>query len=63
MVSKKILVLGSGMVAKPCVDYLLRDPRNSVTIGMVFRLSSLRFEPRPVCGGYIADRPSVPYDI
>ncbi|KAF6837489.1 saccharopine dehydrogenase [Colletotrichum plurivorum] len=32
MAPKKILVLGSGMVAKPCVDYLLRDPGNSVTI-------------------------------
>ncbi|KAF6806409.1 saccharopine dehydrogenase [Colletotrichum musicola] len=32
MVPKKILVLGSGMVAKPCVDYLLRDAGNCVTI-------------------------------
>ncbi|KAF6795457.1 saccharopine dehydrogenase [Colletotrichum sojae] len=32
MAPKKILVLGSGMVVKPCVDYLLRDPGNSVTI-------------------------------
>ncbi|UPK90689.1 hypothetical protein LCI18_001624 [Fusarium solani-melongenae] len=29
---KRILVLGSGMVAKPCVDYLLRDEKNSLTI-------------------------------
>lgn len=29
----KILVLGSGMVARPCVEYLLRDPNNIVTIG------------------------------
>ncbi|KAH6971547.1 saccharopine dehydrogenase [Ilyonectria sp. MPI-CAGE-AT-0026] len=31
--AKKILVLGSGMVAKPCVDYLLRDADNLLTIG------------------------------
>ena len=33
MEGKKILVLGSGMVAKPCVDYLLRSEYNSLTIG------------------------------
>lgn len=33
MTGNKILVLGSGMVAKPCVDYLLRDNKNSLTIG------------------------------
>ncbi|KAF4341307.1 saccharopine dehydrogenase [Fusarium beomiforme] len=32
MTEKKILVLGSGMVAKPCVDYLLRDKNNILTI-------------------------------
>ncbi|GKT45065.1 saccharopine dehydrogenase [NADP(+), L-glutamate-forming] [Colletotrichum spaethianum] len=32
MVDKKILVLGSGLVAKPCVDYLLRNERNKLTI-------------------------------
>ncbi|KAJ3530605.1 hypothetical protein NM208_g9252 [Fusarium decemcellulare] len=32
MPQKKILVLGSGMVAKPCVDYLLRDPNNFLTV-------------------------------
>ncbi|PKI83458.1 hypothetical protein MVES_002408 [Malassezia vespertilionis] len=30
---KKILVLGSGYVAGPCVQYLLRHPEYSVTIG------------------------------
>ncbi|RYP66812.1 hypothetical protein DL771_007610 [Monosporascus sp. 5C6A] len=30
--TKKILVLGSGMVSKPCVDYLLRNPGNELTI-------------------------------
>lgn len=29
----KILVLGSGMVGGPCVAYLLRSPRNKLTIG------------------------------
>lgn len=32
MAVTKILVLGSGMVARPCVEYLLRDPKNNVTI-------------------------------
>lgn len=29
----KILVLGSGMVARPCVEYLVRNSKNEVTIG------------------------------
>ncbi|EWY91489.1 hypothetical protein FOYG_08575 [Fusarium oxysporum NRRL 32931] len=33
MPEKKILALGSDMVAKPCVDYLLRDKKNVLTIG------------------------------
>jgi saccharopine dehydrogenase (NADP+, L-glutamate forming) len=33
MAEKKILVLGSGMVAKPCVDYLLRNDNNTLTVG------------------------------
>ncbi|KAK8067262.1 saccharopine dehydrogenase [Apiospora hydei] len=32
MNTKRILVLGSGMVAQPCVDYLLRGPNNAVTV-------------------------------
>ncbi|KAM7182976.1 Saccharopine dehydrogenase / Homospermidine synthase [Rhypophila sp. PSN 637] len=32
MAQKKILVLGSGLVAKPCVDYLLRNPDNELTV-------------------------------
>ncbi|RBR09410.1 hypothetical protein FVER53590_29422 [Fusarium verticillioides] len=32
MSEKKILILGSGMVAKPCVDYLLRNKNNVLTI-------------------------------
>ncbi|KAK4693908.1 hypothetical protein P7C71_g3577, partial [Lecanoromycetidae sp. Uapishka_2] len=28
----KILVLGSGMVARPCVEYLVRDSKNHVTV-------------------------------
>lgn len=33
MGSKKILVLGSGMVARPCVEYLVRDSKNEITVG------------------------------
>lgn len=29
----KILVLGSGMVAPPCIEYLTRDSRNETTVG------------------------------
>lgn len=29
----KILVLGSGMVAPPCVEFLVRQPTNLVTVG------------------------------
>ncbi|GAA5853441.1 hypothetical protein JCM8547_002458 [Rhodosporidiobolus lusitaniae] len=30
---KKVLLLGSGFVAKPAADYVLRRPENSVTVG------------------------------
>jgi saccharopine dehydrogenase (NADP+, L-glutamate forming) len=36
MASKKILVLGSGMVARPCVEYLVRDPKNEVTVSQQY---------------------------
>jgi saccharopine dehydrogenase (NADP+, L-glutamate forming) len=29
----KILVLGSGMVAPPCVEYLSRNTKNGITVG------------------------------
>ncbi|PVH98077.1 Saccharopine dehydrogenase [Periconia macrospinosa] len=29
----KILVLGSGMVAPPCLEYLSRNPKNQITLG------------------------------
>jgi spermidine synthase len=32
--SKKILLLGSGYVAKPAADYIVRDPANELTIGV-----------------------------
>jgi spermidine synthase / saccharopine dehydrogenase (NADP+, L-glutamate-forming) len=32
---RKILLLGSGFVALPCVEYLARDPFNHVTIGKI----------------------------
>ncbi|WEW61262.1 hypothetical protein PRK78_006752 [Emydomyces testavorans] len=31
-VTKKILVLGSGMVAQPCLEYLIRNPKNELTL-------------------------------
>lgn len=37
---KKILVLGSGMVAPPCIDYLTRNPENEVTVGRTIPLIS-----------------------
>jgi hypothetical protein len=30
---KKILLLGSGYVARPCAEYLVRDPANVLTVG------------------------------
>ncbi|KAJ7273375.1 saccharopine dehydrogenase [Mycena rebaudengoi] len=30
--NKKILLLGSGFVARPCAEYLVRDPRNELTV-------------------------------
>jgi hypothetical protein len=30
---RKILLLGSGYVAGPCAEYLLRRPENELTIG------------------------------
>lgn len=33
MADIRILILGSGMVAPPCVEYLLRNERNHITIG------------------------------
>ncbi|KAI9830160.1 MAG: hypothetical protein M1819_005837 [Sarea resinae] len=32
MSGKKILVLGSGMVARPCVEYLTRNEKNEITV-------------------------------
>lgn len=31
---KKILLLGSGFVARPCAEYIVRDPSNELTIGV-----------------------------
>jgi saccharopine dehydrogenase-like NADP-dependent oxidoreductase len=33
MTSTRILVLGSGMVARPCVEYLSRRAENEITVG------------------------------
>ncbi|CAG7962450.1 unnamed protein product [Penicillium nalgiovense] len=47
---KRILVLGSGMVAPPCIEYLTRNPQNEVTVAcepfLVHRLSRLNFPER-----------------
>lgn len=45
MALTKILVLGSGMVARPCVEYLVRNPKNNVTIGKVPALESCMLIP------------------
>ena len=34
MANSRVLVLGSGLVARPCVEYILRNKKNIVTIGM-----------------------------
>ena len=39
MAITKILVLGSGMVARPCVEYLVRNPNNNVTVGKCLYLA------------------------
>jgi spermidine synthase len=31
--TRKILLLGSGFVARPCAEYIVRDPSNELTIG------------------------------
>ena len=31
--TKKILLLGSGFVARPCAEYIVRDPSNELTVG------------------------------
>jgi spermidine synthase len=30
---RKVLMLGSGYVSRPAAEYILRDPRNELTIG------------------------------
>jgi spermidine synthase len=40
--AKKILLLGSGFVARPCAEYVVRNPANHLTIGM---FASFRFSP------------------
>lgn len=31
--TRKVLLLGSGFVARPCAEYIVRDPTNELTIG------------------------------
>lgn len=33
MASFKVLVIGSGMVARPCVEYLSRSSKNDISVG------------------------------
>ena len=33
---KKVLLLGSGFVARPCAEYIVRDPSNHLTIGKLY---------------------------
>jgi spermidine synthase len=40
---KKILLLGSGFVARPCAEYVVRNPANVLTIGMYRNLSKVMF--------------------
>lgn len=35
---KKIFLLGSGFVARPCAEYVLRNPKNELTVGVYSRL-------------------------
>jgi spermidine synthase / saccharopine dehydrogenase (NADP+, L-glutamate-forming) len=35
---KKVLLLGSGFVARPCAEYIVRDPSNELTIGTYLSL-------------------------
>jgi spermidine synthase / saccharopine dehydrogenase (NADP+, L-glutamate-forming) len=37
---KKVLLLGSGFVARPCAEYIVRDPSNELTIGAYFHHSN-----------------------
>lgn len=41
-VQKRILVLGSGMVAPPCIEYLSRNPNNQITVGKFARRPLIR---------------------
>jgi hypothetical protein len=39
LTSRKILLLGSGFVAKPTLDYLARDSKNHITVGIFLVLA------------------------
>ena len=43
MSSIRILVLGSGMVAPPCVNYLLRNEQSNITVGEYSFSTALEF--------------------
>ena len=49
--AKKILLLGSGFVARPCAEYIVRDPSNELTVGELhIEDTSFRFsDPLSAC--------------
>ncbi|KAI9031949.1 saccharopine dehydrogenase [Phycomyces nitens] len=57
MVDKKILLLGSGFVAAPCVEYILRKPENKLTI------ASRRIENAKELAGQYKNTTAVSCDI
>ena len=46
--SKRVLLLGSGAVARPCAEYVVRNPENALTIGSCRPTSSI-FCPHREC--------------
>ena len=41
--TKKVLLLGSGFVARPCAEYVVRDPSNELTIGRFDIMAAVNF--------------------
>jgi len=40
--TRKVLLLGSGFVARPCAEYVVRDPSNELTIGTAITLKHFK---------------------
>lgn len=49
--TKKVLLLGSGFVARPCAEYIVRDPSNELTVGELYleHASLQLFDPLLAC--------------